>query len=74
MAFFANLFWFILALVFCLPVGRWVAQALDYAGRRDSTKAAVIGVVVPVFNLLLLLVCTAMLSGQSYNPFLYYRF
>ena len=32
------------------------------------------GILVPVMNLGILLICTAMLSGQSYNPFLYYRF
>lgn len=37
-------------------------------------RQIILGILVPVMNLGILLICTAMLSGQSYNPFLYYRF
>ena len=65
-----NVFWFIAAIAGCFPilpvVSRWMSKwqgttALLYIGRL-------------VFTAAVLVVCTAMLVGQSYNPFLYYRF
>ncbi len=65
-----NIFWLIAAVAGCFPIlpalSRWMSkrQGLDtlrYFGRLVFTPA-------------MLLVSTAMLVGQSYNPFLYYRF
>ena len=69
-----NLFWLILAVVFCLPLARIVSQQITAAAAVSRPRQIILGILVPVMNLGILLICTAMLSGQSYNPFLYYRF
>ncbi|MCR2024419.1 MBOAT family protein [Anaerotruncus colihominis] len=67
-----NIFWFLLAAVFCIPIIKWIRQFLS--DRLSPEKAAVLLGLQPLLNLVLLLVSTAQLVGQSYNPFLYYRF
>ena len=69
-----NIFWLVLALVFCMPVAKIIGQRLTEAAAEKPVRAGVLSFVIPMMNLAILLVCTAMLSGQSYNPFLYYRF
>lgn len=69
-----NLFWLILAVVFCLPLARIALQQITAAAAVSRPRQIILGILVPVMNLGILLICTAMLSGQSYNPFLYYRF
>ena len=69
-----NLFWLILAVVFCLPLARIASQQIAAAAAVSRPRQIILGILVPVMNLGILLICTAMLSGQSYNPFLYYRF
>ena len=62
-----NLFWFLAAVLFCAPAAPRIAQAL-------SKKKAPVSAVVPAVSIFCLLVSTALLVGQSYNPFLYFRF
>ena len=69
-----NLFWLILAVVFCLPLARIASQQITAAAAVSRPRQIILGILVPMMNLGILLICTAMLSGQSYNPFLYYRF
>lgn len=69
-----NLFWLILAVVFCLPLARIASQQITAAAAVSRPRQIILGILVPVMNLGILLICTAMLSGQCYNPFLYYRF
>ena len=69
-----NLFWLILAVVFCLPLARIASQQITAAAAVSRPRQIILGILVPVMNLGILLICTAMLSGQSYNPFLYFRF
>ena len=69
-----NVFWLVLAVLFCLPIARTVSGWLTQAAGESRVRRGILGVLVPVMNLGILLICTAMLSGQSYNPFLYYRF
>ena len=69
-----NLFWLILAVVFCLPLVRIASPQITAAAAVSRPRQIILGILVPVMNLGILLICTAMLSGQSYNPFLYYRF
>ena len=59
----------ILALVLCTPI---VKKAKEYICQKGGTQI-LYGLQIPL-NLCLLFVCTAMLAGQSYNPFLYFRF
>ncbi len=67
-----HCFWLAVALLFCLPLVRmfkeWVGKVLS-PGAVSTLLCC-----QPVLNLTLLLLSTAKLVGQSYNPFLYYRF
>ena len=49
-------------------------EQITAAAAVSRPRQIILGILVPVMNLGILLICTAMLSGQSYNPFLYYRF
>lgn len=62
-----NLWWFLMAVLFCAPVVPRVRTAL-------SGREAVLTAITPAVSMLCLLVSTALLVGQSYNPFLYFRF
>ncbi len=62
-----NCFWLGLAILFCMPVCEWLR-------RLPKAVLATADRLRPVVNLALLALCTALLVGQSYNPFLYFRF
>jgi len=65
-----HLFWFILAIILCMPVFHIVKNWIDKKTSRISFyNIAVIG-----FNVVLLFLCVAQLVGKSYNPFIYFRF
>ena len=67
-----NIFWVALAAFFCMPAVKWLKRAVSE--RLDPGKSAILLALSPALCFLLLIVCTAQLVGQSYNPFLYYRF
>ncbi len=64
--------WIAIAILFCMPIAKVVKIYL--AQRATVSKTNVLLVMQIIFNVALLLICTARLVGQSYNPFLYYRF
>ena len=67
---FKNKFGFVLlALIACLPWNEWLGKM-----KRNGKFAAVWNVVSPVAALGLLLISVMLLVGQSFNPFLYFRF
>jgi len=68
-----NLFWLIGVVGFCAPLAPAFWGRLLGMMKNDSGVEAV-GWVQTLLNVFLLLVCTALLVGQSYNPFLYFRF
>ena len=62
-----------LALFWCLPVGQWFREFLNRRKINPLAKpAGWIGLFV--IDLCMLLTSSALLIGQSYNPFLYFRF
>lgn len=63
--------WLALSLIFCMPVTQWLGGRAAKA--PESVKTA-LSAIRPTFNITVLFVCTCMLVGQSYNPFLYFRF
>lgn len=67
-----HIFWLAAALLFCAPISREIKRKLDSV--QSESGKAVIGLATAGFNLLLLFLCSSMLVGQSYNPFLYFRF
>ena len=68
-----NLLWLVIALVGCLPIVPWIKEKWRLLSRPRWAAALEIGAGM-AWNLLLLFFCTAFLAGQSYNPFLYFRF
>jgi alginate O-acetyltransferase complex protein AlgI len=67
-----NIYWLLFALLFCLPVFPWFQERVRNTMRAD--KHHYLGLTTVAVNLVVLLVCTALLGGKSYNPFIYYRF
>lgn len=70
--FMNNLFWLVAAVMFCMPITQLVKRWAQ-AQRSEGVRAG-ISIVNAIMNVMLLFVCTAMLVGDSYNPFLYFRF
>ena len=60
-----KIFIVIIAAVFCAPVYKYIERLVERAK---------LGWITPVFNAGLLILCAVMLVGDSYNPFLYFRF
>lgn len=65
-----HLFWFITALILCMPVYHTVKKWID----RNAKRLLVYDTAVIGFNIVLLFICVAQLVGKSYNPFIYFRF
>ncbi len=66
-----NLFWLIAAILFCMPITQWIKKGIRHLtaeGQALCQGGAI------VMNVMILFLCTALLVGQSYNPFLYFRF
>lgn len=67
-----HLFWLAAAVLFCMPV---VPRFQRFLARRlNSAQLAGVRVLEAAMDLGLLLLCTCLLAGQSFNPFLYFRF
>jgi alginate O-acetyltransferase complex protein AlgI len=69
-----NLFLIIAAVLACLPVGRAVSRLYRIAEHRGGTLATSLFAVRCVWLGALLFVSTILLVGNSYNPFIYFRF
>ncbi len=66
-----NVTWIVWSLLFCMPL----VQIFKYlVNDMERHKQGLVLWLQPLFNLLILGLCTALLVGQSYNPFLYFRF
>ncbi len=72
--FMNNLFFLILAIVACTPLVKVLSEKLSEGAGRSPTVGVVHTVVQVVCPIVLLLIATAMLVGDSYNPFLYFQF
>lgn len=66
-----HVFWCFIAFVSCLPIYLWVDKATLIFQKRYAYLMSMLSI---VFCFLLLLLSTAMLVGNSFNPFLYFRF
>lgn len=69
--FLNNIIFTVGAVVFCAPV---VTVFKKFTAELGSDKQGIILWLQPIFNIILIAVSTAMLVGQTYNPFLYSRF
>ncbi len=59
-----HAFWIVLTILLCMPVGAWLKEKIGPPH----------GALVVVVNVAILVLCTSLLVGKSYNPFLYFRF
>ena len=67
----SNGLWFSLSILFSLPVTVLLECIWERLPKAHQNQ---IGWLRPVFNIMLLITGTALLVGQSYNPFMYFRF
>lgn len=67
-----NVFWLLLALLLCLPVYHWFNRRVRRQVTIHNRPYFLLGSMT--VSLVLLFLATAMLTGKSYNPFIYYRF
>ncbi|MGN0553635.1 MAG: MBOAT family O-acyltransferase [Oscillospiraceae bacterium] len=73
-AFLGNLYLIIASLLLSMPISRLLDERLNTAERRSGGALAVIGTLRTVLCIGLLALSSVMLVGQTYNPFLYFRF
>jgi alginate O-acetyltransferase complex protein AlgI len=64
-----HVWWLLLAILFCMPVYGWINEAME---RRLSPKAHFWTLASIAF--ILFLISIPLLVGNTYNPFLYFRF
>ena len=63
--------WLAVSIVFCIPIVPRIAAIWKEAPKELQIKLIWIR---PIFNIVIIFICTTLLVGQSYNPFLYFRF
>ncbi|MCI9405770.1 MAG: MBOAT family protein [Oscillospiraceae bacterium] len=68
-----HLFWLIAAVIGCMPILPWAKEKWKLLQKPRWAPFFENGVGM-AWNLLVLFLCAAFLAGQSYNPFLYFRF
>lgn len=66
-----NIFWLLGSMVLCMPCVPWFKRAVS---RLPQKGILLVRLAETAFDLCLLFLCTSLLAGQSYNPFLYFRF
>ena len=71
---FNNIFFIAVAIIACTPVAKTMGTFLTAKGEKSKAVAIGYGVVEVLIPLALLLLSTMALVGDSYNPFIYFRF
>ncbi|NEU03703.1 MBOAT family O-acyltransferase [Clostridium senegalense] len=64
-----NIFWIILALIGTTPIIPYIKRKI-----LEKDREYILTILVVIINVMILILSTAMLIGDSYNPFLYFRF
>ncbi|NJL13594.1 MAG: MBOAT family protein [Microscillaceae bacterium] len=67
-----NAYWLLLSLILCLPVYPWLSGWFTLKMKYSNSPLP--WVLVTGFQFLLLLLSITLLVGNTYNPFIYYRF
>ena len=73
-ALMSNLYLIITAVVLSMPISRLLDEEVRHIERKSGGVFAVSSVIRTVLCIALLAVSSVMLVGQTYNPFLYFRF
>lgn len=69
-----NLYFTILAIILSTPLLKKIVYKFACYFKNSKSINIEIDYVRPILNVCLLLIATALLVGQTYNPFLYFRF
>ena len=69
--FYNNVIWAFVAILFSTPVVKFCENKLV---QKYEWIENTVSFILPIVNIILLILCTSFLTGQSYNPFLYYKF
>lgn len=69
-----NIFFFIVAIIACTPLVKKLGEVISKNADNEIKFANIQGVIQIVTPIILLLVSTLGLIGDSYNPFLYFQF
>ncbi|MEG2295932.1 MAG: MBOAT family O-acyltransferase [Oscillospiraceae bacterium] len=72
LALFNNGIWILFAIFFCLPIIPAFKKFISMY--FDANFLIILNYLQTFLNIAMLLICTSMLIGESYNPFLYFRF
>ena len=70
----ANFIFLIVAILACTPLVKTLGEVLQERAASESKALTLMNVINVAGPILLLLLSTAALVGDSYNPFLYFRF
>ncbi len=70
-----NSLFAVIAVIACLPLSKYVKKLVNYVGQQKGNAGMAVQFSLNfVYMAGVLFFCTASLVGQSYNPFLYFRF
>lgn len=69
--FMNNIFLILGAVLFCVPLTNFFK---NFANKLEAKKQKAVLVLQPIYNILLLVICTAYMASQTFNAFLYTQF
>ena len=69
----SHALWLVLAVLWCMPLGQWLQDNIQWL-RFEQWRPSTQSIVLLIVDSILLVSSTALLVGQSYNPFIYFRF
>lgn len=69
----SHALWLVFAVLWCMPLGQWLQAKIQWL-RFDQWRPNTQSIVLLIVDSVLLVSSTALLVGQSYNPFIYFRF
>jgi alginate O-acetyltransferase complex protein AlgI len=69
----SHALWLVFAVLWCMPLGQWLQDNIQWL-RFEQWRPRTQSIVLLIVDSILLVSSTALLVGQSYNPFIYFRF
>ena len=72
--FWNNAVFMIIAIIACTPFAKQLSHKIKTHLRKRSIAMAIFNIAKPAFSVFILVLSVIFLAGQSYNPFLYFRF
>jgi alginate O-acetyltransferase complex protein AlgI len=69
----SHVLWLVFAVLWCMPLGQWIQNKIQWL-RFDQWPPSTQSIILLSVDSILLVSSTALLVGQSYNPFIYFRF